>query len=85
VAIEYLECGLCGRETKILMLNLNSHMWLIVTILNSIDLEDWLDSGSVSLTRILHKWCSRFHIASQEANDANSTSPFSFNGYDCHL
>lgn len=46
-------------------------MWLVVTILNSIDLEDWLDSGSVSLTRILHKRCPGFHIASfQEANDA---------------
>lgn len=45
-------------------------MWLIVTILNSIDLEDWLDSDSVSLTRKLTKWCG-FHTASfKKANDA---------------
>lgn len=42
----------------------------VVTMLNSIDLENWLDSGSVSLAQILHKWCSGFYIASfHEAND----------------
>ena len=43
MAIEYLKCGQCNQEMEALLLvkYLHSHLWLVVTVLDSAILDGW--------------------------------------------